>query len=194
MKRNVETAKVVIIGESMVGKTCIAMRYFEGQNIFNDVQETICAGYFKKVVKVDDGEVELVVWDTAGAERYRALTPIYFIDASAAIIVYAVDNPQSFKVLDSFHRLLLDKAPNVLKYVVGNKIDLEDERKIDYSQGQNYADSINAEGFCEVSALTGENIDYLFAQIASNPKLKKVIIQEEEAHHESDHKENRHCC
>ena len=191
---NIESAKIVIIGESMVGKTCIAIRYFEKTDNFDEIQETICAGYFKKVVKLDDSEIELIAWDTAGAERYRALTPIYFLDASAALIVYSVDNPKSFEALDSFHQLILDKAPDILTYVVGNKIDLENERKIDFFQGKNYADKIHAEGYFEVSALTGENIDFLFTEVASNPKLKKKYFEENTAHHELEENEKKHCC
>ena len=179
----------------MVGKTCIAARFFEKTDDFKDIQETICAGYFKKTVHLNDKDIELVAWDTAGAERYRALTPIYFVNASAAIIVYAIDNPKSFEVLDSFHQILLEKAPEVLIYIVGNKIDLEDKRKIDFFQGKSYADGIHAEGFCEVSALTGENVDDLFTQIASNPKLKKMNYQETEiADHTTDEKSHKHCC
>lgn len=191
---DIETAKIVIVGESMVGKTSMAMCYFEQTNDFKDVQETICAGYFKKKVMLENGEIELVAWDTAGAERYRALTPIYFINASVAIIVYSIDNPQSFEALDSFHQLIMEKAPDVLIYVVGNKIDLENQRKISFYQGKNYADRIHAEDFCEVSALTGENIDCLFTQIAANPKLKKINLQETEANKDIRKKEHKNCC
>lgn len=189
-----KVAKIIIIGESAVGKTCIAKRYFEN-SFQSKVSETIGAGYFKTQVEIQGEMVDFVLWDTAGAERYRALTPLYFSNAAAAIVAYAINDRKTFEELDSFIQLLNEKTENILIYIVGNKNDLEEEREVEYIEGLNYSKKINAEHFLEVSALTGEGVNSLFESIICSPHIQFFqnahMIDHENVKHQSS---DKGCC
>ncbi|OHT04918.1 Vacuolar protein sorting-associated protein 21 [Tritrichomonas foetus] len=166
-----KTAKIIIIGESGVGKTSIARRYFN-RNFETGTDPTVGSGYFRGKTKINDAEIELEVWDTAGAERFRSLTPIYFTNASACVLVYDITDRLSFNELDSFYKLLERAPQDVLVFLVGNKVDLDSDRKILYLEAKQYAAKIKAEQYLETSALSGEGISMLFHAIASHPNLK----------------------
>mmetsp|Transcript_34728 Transcript_34728/g.87317 ORF Transcript_34728/g.87317 Transcript_34728/m.87317 type:complete len:112 (-) Transcript_34728:598-933(-) len=89
-------AKVVIIGDTCVGKTCIARRFVSGQCEMQ-TGSTIGASFLTKRLYVDDVKMKLQIWDTAGQERFRSMVPMYYRGASAALLVYDVTEPESFE-------------------------------------------------------------------------------------------------
>jgi small GTP-binding protein len=117
--------KVVILGDSAVGKTSI-VRWFDEQTFTLSGTPTVGASFLSKAVKVKDTVVILNIWDTAGQERYRSLIPTYAHGAQVAILCYDVANLQSFQALDGwlelFHGFCSTDCP---LFLVGNKIDLE---------------------------------------------------------------------
>ncbi|KAK8885534.1 hypothetical protein M9Y10_040983 [Tritrichomonas musculus] len=155
--------KVVLVGDTSVGKTCIINSIMG--NSFSDHKPTIGANKFDKTIKIDSDEVKISIWDTAGQETYQSLAPIYSRESKAQLLVYAVDNELSFSNLPSWYECIGDSINCV--FVVGNKIDKEDDRKISFDDGMSYAQSINAT-FCEVSAKDGTGIIELFNQVAQN--------------------------
>ena len=160
------TAKVVIVGATSVGKTCIINKALT--NSFKDVSPTLGANYSTKVIRLNNGvEVHLQIWDTAGDEQYRSIVPIFFRKASAAILVYSIDQEQSFKDIGQYVDLLNEKTDELFKVLVGNKSDLEDQRQVSIEEGNEYASCIEAE-FFETSAKTGENINQLFQSLAQH--------------------------
>ena len=89
-------AKIVLLGSSNVGKTCIATRYKEGK-FTSEHKATVGAAYFQKNFGFPDGsQLKLHIWDTGGSEKFKSVAPLYYKDAHAALIVYAIDNDESF--------------------------------------------------------------------------------------------------
>ena len=174
-----QPVKLLLVGAASVGKTCIVNRI-----VFHDFKmetPTVGAGNARVAIEANDGTCVLFnVWDTAGSERYRSLTPMYFSGASVALLVYDITSEASFTALDSFVQLLHDRAPpNCKLVVVGNKLDLDAERKVSEEQGEEYAKKTHAEFFIETSAKDNINITALFQRCASLPGLKKQMREGE---------------
>lgn len=167
MEENNVPVKLILIGDSGVGKTCIAQRKLNGQ--FNDATtSTIGAGQCMITAEGKYGKVSLNLWDTAGQERYRSLTHIFFKDAKIVVIVFDITRASSFSVLEEFNILAEENCPEgIKKIVIGNKSDLEDKREVDSIDASDYAEKIKAEFYMETSARTGINIDELFYHIAT---------------------------
>jgi small GTP-binding protein len=157
--------KLVLVGNTSVGKTCIAKTATTGSFV-DDTTPTLGASYLSKLVRIDESDVRLQIWDTAGQERYRGMTPMYFRGAHAAIIAYAITDEESFNGIDAWVDSLHDNAePGIALYLVGNKCDLEDQRTVPTERGEGKATDIGA-SFYEVSAKTGDRIDELFLNVA----------------------------
>jgi small GTP-binding protein len=192
--------KLVIVGNTSVGKTCIVKMATTG--VFGDDSvPTLGASYVSKVVTVGSAEVRLQIWDTAGQERYRGMTPMYFRGAHVALIVYAITDQEGFDGVDSWISSLRNNAdPNIIMFLVGNKSDMDVDRVIPTEKGEEKAKEINAM-FFEVSAKTGDRIDELFTAIASS-FVEKVKVEDEPKEAETvqlvpagkDKKEKKGCC
>ena len=167
--------KVVLLGESAVGKTSIVNLVHGGEYV-PDQSSTIGACFQIHKMKVDDNVVNLHLWDTAGQERFRALAPMYYRDANYALLVYAIDNFDSFNSISEWYEGLqtdCQEMPHII--LLGNKKDLESNRQISYIQGEELAKSINA-SFYEVSAKNDDgSLGEIFLSIA------KESLQEQES-------------
>jgi small GTP-binding protein len=169
--------KIVFIGATSVGKTCIVRRSTTGT--FQPTVPTLGASYALKQLDTRGAHVRLLLWDTAGQERYRAITPMYYRGAAAAVLVYSVTDRESFAQIDiwlaSLHKNVQNK---VLIFVVGNKSDLEDLRDVDTAEGLEKASAIGAK-FTEVSARTGDGVEELFASIAQTciDEVETSVVQ-----------------
>ena len=154
------TLKVVIIGDSSVGKTCIALRYLNGEFPKQTIP-TIAAGFCNVQVKVGKNSYDLLVWDTAGQEAYRSLTSQYYRDTNIAFIVFDLTQPSTLESVNEWHARVCEvNDRKLLTVLVGNKSDLPD-RKISTEQGEQYAESIGAI-YRETSAVTGKGINQVF--------------------------------
>jgi small GTP-binding protein len=158
--------KVVLIGATSVGKSCIVKRgttgIFDGSTL-----PTLGASYTSKSVNVGESLTRLLIWDTAGQERYRGITPMYYRNAVAAIIVYSIADRKSFKEVEVWLKSLEENIPGgVLLFLVGNKSDLDDIREVSIDEGQQKATALSA-AFSEVSAKTGDGIEELFITVAT---------------------------
>lgn len=175
--------KVVIIGEASVGKTSIMNRAVRG-TYSSETKPTVGAANAVLDIHVKDQQVSLNIWDTAGQEKYRSLTTMYFNGAGLAIIVFDLTNKVSLNAVPDFLRILKDKAGEAIKYVlVGNKSDLPN-RQVQLEEATEFAQTNGAEFYIETSAFTGERIDELFQRCAnlvlpaSNPKnLNTPVIE-----------------
>ena len=159
--------KVIVIGNSGVGKTCITNQAVK--NIFTDkYQATIGMEIFTLFIKLDDKIVKLQIWDTCGQEIYRSLITNFYRSSSLAIIVYSIDQKESFKDLDVWIKeLKANNSPDTKLMLVGNKLDLADKREVSYEEGKEYADDYGFIDFFETSAKTGENIKNMFIKAAT---------------------------
>ena len=136
--------KLVLLGESTVGKTSIVNVAHRGEFI-EDQTSTIGACFQIKKMKVGDATVKLHLWDTAGQERFRSLAPMYYRDAQYALLIYAIDNHDSFDSIETWHSGLVEDCSTVPHIVlIGNKTDLVDSRTVTYEQGQELAHRLNA--------------------------------------------------
>ncbi len=160
------SCKVVFLGDTSVGKSCLAVRFV--RNDFFEFQEpTIGAAFLSKTMTHDNKRYKFEIWDTAGQERYRSLAPMYYRGARAAVIVYDITDEDSFKGAKSWIRELKKKTSNCLIILVGNKIDLKEKRKLNAHDVRDYARDNNII-YMESSAKSGENVDQIFTKIAYN--------------------------
>eukprot|EP00731_Ephydatia_muelleri_P020142 Em0012g967a len=163
--------KLVLLGESAVGKSSLVLRFVKGQ--FHEYQEsTIGAAFLTQTVNVDDTTVKFEIWDTAGQERYHSLAPMYYRGAQAAIVVYDITNLDTFTRAKSWVKELQRQAsPNIVIALSGNKADLAGKRVVEFEEAQVYAEE-NSLLFMETSAKTAMNVTEIFMAIAK--KLPKT--------------------
>jgi len=158
--------KVVLLGESAVGKSSLVLRFVKGQ--FHEFQEaTIGAAFLTQTVQIDETTVKFEIWDTAGQERYHSLAPMYYRGAQSAIVVYDLTTNESYVKAQNWVRELQRQAnANIVIALVGNKLDLAgNKRAVDYRTAEAYAQENNLL-FMETSAKTAANVVELFNAIA----------------------------
>ncbi|XP_044739662.1 ras-related protein Rab-5C [Chrysoperla carnea] len=162
--------KLVLLGESAVGKSSLVLRFVKGQ--FHEYQEsTIGAAFLTQTVCLDETTVKFEIWDTAGQERYHSLAPMYYRGAQAAIVVYDITNQDTFGRAKTWVKELQRQAsPNIVIALAGNKADLINKRMVEYDEAQQYAEE-NGLLFMETSAKTAMNVNEIFLAIAK--KLPK---------------------
>jgi small GTP-binding protein len=161
--------KVVLMGESGVGKTSI-VQYFETQTFDPATDATIGASFVSREMSTPFGCVNLHIWDTAGQERYRSLMPTYVRGACAAVLVFDVAGQSSVANLDFWVSQFKTYADNGSVYVVGNKCDLTPQILEDDVRTWAQADSMRT---FFVSAKTGKGIDQMFQDIAEELAAKQ---------------------
>jgi len=157
--------KLVLLGESAVGKSSLVLRFVKGQ--FHEFQEsTIGAAFLTQTVCLDDTTVKFEIWDTAGQERYHSLAPMYYRGAQAAIVVYDITNADTFERAKAWVKELQRQAsPNIVIALSGNKADLTTNRIVEYDEASAYAEE-NGLLFMETSAKTALNVNDIFLAIA----------------------------
>ncbi|CAH1258309.1 ras-related protein Rab-24-like isoform X1 [Branchiostoma lanceolatum] len=162
--------KVVLLGKAYGGKTSLVERYLHDRfNAEMPYQNTIGAAFGAKRVEVDGKIVTLGIWDTAGSERYEAMSKIYYRGAKAAVVCYDLTDDGSFERAKFWVKELNDNEEACRVYLCGTKLDLVQEnrkaRKVDYHMTTDYADEIHAE-VIETSSKTGFNVSELFEKVA----------------------------
>jgi len=158
--------KVVVIGDSSVGKTCIWSRFTRNEFISNS-KPTIGVDFGHGEVTLDDGtKVKVQIWDTAGQDRFRALTKGYYRGACAALIVYDVTKAPSFKNVEKWLSELQSNVTDkqIVKMLVGNKSDLKTDREVSTEDARQFSKQHELL-FIETSALDGSNIKEAFQQL-----------------------------
>ena len=174
-------SQLTFLGDATVGKSCILNR-FMNDNFTKEYEATIGINSQSKIVKIDNQDIYLLLYDTSGQEKFRSLIPMYTRDANIILLVYDVTSKDSFIHLsDWFKDLKNVKKEEVIFAVVGNKIDLGnkinfiDTRQVTTEEGESYAKE-NGFIFKEVSAKTGDGINELFdvilkEMLKNKPKL-----------------------
>jgi len=163
-----QTCKVVLLGESGVGKTCIIARFIN--NTFEEnLISTTGASYAGKTMTFDeyDGKsIRFEIWDTAGQEKYRSLTKIFYKDAGAAILVYDITRKESYEEIQKYwFNQIKDHAPkNIIVAMAANKSDLIEKEQVNEAEARKYAKEVGAL-FKVTSACTAAGIEELFRSI-----------------------------
>jgi len=164
------SVKLVLLGDSGVGKTSIATQYISGKAP-QSVKPTIGAAFVTKSVVVDGQPIELLIWDTAGQEVYRGLAPMYYRSALIAIIVYDITRQASYDSVSYWINELKANADSRTVIVVcANKSDLDDQRVVEEQLAQQFAESQGAL-YASTSASTGNGVERMF-QMAVGKLLK----------------------
>jgi Ras-related protein Rab-22 len=177
--------KVVLVGESGVGKTCIISRFISGAFDFN-VSSTNGASYASKNVQYDKLGKSLLldVWDTAGQEKYRSLTKFFYKDAKVAILVYDITRQSSFDSLTNYwYKEVKEHGPeNIVLGIAGNKCDLYEQEEVNENQAREFAQSIGAI-FALTSAQNNSGINELFRDVGNkylDPNFQQKLEEEKE--------------
>ena len=153
--------KLIVVGNISTGKSSILNR-FVNETFEEDYQATIGLDFQSKNITIHDQDVRLILYDTAGQEKFRSLIPMYIREAQIILLIYDVSNRESFESLPKWFSDILDVKNNEAVFVlVGNKIDLENERQVSTEEGKNFALEKNMI-FQEVSAKNGTNFEELF--------------------------------
>ena len=158
--------KIIVIGDTSVGKSCLSLRGVKDK--FKDFYTpTIGFEFLALNIKINNKIIKLEIWDTCGQEIYRALISSFYRNSSLAILVYAIDNQESFENLESWlDEIKAQTHPNLKIFLIGNKIDLEDNRVISKEKGEHFFSSNNLDYFIETSAKTGFNAKKVFIKAA----------------------------
>ncbi len=158
--------KIIVIGDSGVGKSCLTNK--ATKNIFEEsYNATVGFEFFSFNIKMFEKIIKLQIWDTCGQELYRSLITNFYRNASLAIMVYAINNKDSFDNIDVWLKeLKIHSNPDSKVFLIGNKIDLENERKVSREQGEEYSNQNNFSLFMEASAKTGFNAQKIFIEAA----------------------------
>ena len=162
---NALSCKVIIIGESNAGKTCIIKTFIESSSVSN-VEATVNATYYNKVLDFGNKKrVSFDVWDTNGHEKFRTLTKLFYTNAAVGILVYDVTNKNSFNEIKNFwyDELKKNGDENIVIAIVGNKIDKFYEEEVTENEGREYANSVGAI-FQLTSCVKNQGIQELFKQ------------------------------
>ena len=150
--------KIILIGDSAVGKTNIMSKYLKGAFQENS-KATVGVEFGSKLFKIDNHNIKAQIWDTAGQEKYKAITGAYYKGSKGAFVVYDITRRDTFDSADKWINDLKTTAdPKINIMLIGNKSDLEDKREVLKEQGEEKAKSFGC-AFLETSALNGNNVD-----------------------------------
>ena len=177
--------KLVLIGDSGVGKTNILSRYISNEFSLAS-QPTVGVEFGSKIIKKLDKSIKLQIWDTAGQERYKSITNAYYKGSKGAFVVYDISRKTTFENVDKWIDELKENATeDVHIMLVGNKTDLEDKREVQTEDVAKKAEQYNV-AFCETSALKGNNIEKAFDTLIE--EITKVAVSQKlvEIKRESD--------
>ena len=192
--------KILTIGETGVGKTCLISRYTRNE-FFETHLATIAIDFKMKNMDIDKKKVKIQIWDTAGQERFAIMTNGFFKNADGILLTYSINDERSFEAVTKWMLQIRDKAPSDVNIIlVGNKNDMESDRKVSYDEGRKLAEHYGIT-FLEASAKNGKNVKEVFEKLASeiidkNDKrqLGQVKVNGKEKDPELTIKEQKGCC
>ena len=163
-----EKVKIMIIGETKTGKTSLISRYCKNEFTGGAYLSTIGLDFQIKNLTINSKKIRLQIWDTAGQERFRNIAKNYFQSSDGFLIVYDISNHESFETLDYWIEEIKSNSQELAKMnLVGNKCDLNDERKVKKEEGEIYAKEHKIK-FYEVSAKDGTNVEEVFTRLVKD--------------------------
>lgn len=160
-------AKIIICGDPRSGKTSIALRYTD--NSFSRTYlPTIGVNVSEKTLKINGKIIQLVLWDLAGQSKFEITRIHFYQGAEVVLLIFDLTNRESFKNIEDWYEDILKNSSSMQKiiYLIGNKLDLKQERTVSRQEAEKMAKKLNIT-YIETSALTGENINHMFTQIST---------------------------
>ena len=168
------TLKLLIAGDSSVGKTNFIMRFINNE-FSSNYMTTSGIDLKTKDIEVKNKKVRIQIWDTAGQVKYRTITRNLFLKVTGAILIYDITNENSYNILKDWIKLIREECGKHMQIImIGNKCDLDSERKINQDEAMNYARKENIE-YIETSCKTGENIEKAVKILCENILEKNNI-------------------
>ena len=199
--------KIVIIGDTYVGKTNILSRYISNEFDPNS-NSTIGVELTTKTYNFDNNDVKVQIWDTAGQEKYRSITSSYYKGAQGCLLVYDITKKKSFDNIDKWYSELKSNSDEkIYTMLLGNKSDLEENREVSIEEAEKKAKNFNI-AFMETSAYNGNNINKAFSELINNVYQNnkhafnqeiKVILKDKgveipQENNEENKKDSNWCC
>jgi len=166
MSDNIIVLKLVLLGDSAVGKTSLINMYAHHQ-FKEDYKPTLGVSICVKELETEHNQIRLVIWDIAGQEKYDLSRKMFFQGVVGALFIYDITRHATFKNIESkWLEDLNEYGEKDLAYVlIGNKIDLQDSRTVSNEEGRALADKIDASNLVETSAKYGENVEKAFEKL-----------------------------
>ena len=160
------TFKIIVVGDSGVGKSCLTMRGTKNQ--FEEYYSpTVGFEFFTFNIRINDKNIKLQIWDTCGQEAYRSLITSFYRNSSLAILVYSIDNKNSYTNIENWLNEIKSQAnPEIKIFLIGNKTDLENKRVISTSVAKEFSKDHGFAYFIETSAKNGFNSKEVFVRAA----------------------------
>jgi Ras-related protein Rab-1A len=163
--------KLVLIGDSGVGKSCLLLRFADDTYTESHIS-TIGVDFKIRTIQLDGKTIKLQIWDTAGQERFRTITSSYYRGAHGIIVVYDTTDNETFEHVKTWlHEIDRYASENVNKLLVGNKSDLTSKRQVETDSAKEFADSVNIP-FLETSAKNATNVEDAFMTMAGEIKKR----------------------
>ena len=158
------SVKVILVGDSGVGKTSMISRYLNQYN--EHIDSTITTSYYTKLVTIDNYKLNFQIWDTVGQEQFRSLNSLFFKDAQICLMVYDITREDSFSSIKDYwyEAVLANGLEGVIFGVAGNKNDLYENEKVNKEEVRDFSNEINAI-FRFTSAKQNVCIDELFKEL-----------------------------
>ena len=188
----VDGVKVVLLGDSGVGKTSIVQR-FAFDKFKQDNQSTVGAMFIAKIIDIPEEGVNLKfqIWDTAGQEKYRSLASMYYQDASAAILVYDITQLSTFEGVQTWMKEIKEKAPpDILIVIAANKSDLVEQETVKLEDAKKFAEESNVT-LKLTSAKDNVGIADVFKEMAIKIAKQKGLVDQEAINSLKEHNETR---
>ena len=164
--KNELSFKIIVIGDPGVGKSCLTGR--ATKDVFNaEYSTTIGFEFLTFNVKIEDKSIKLQIWDTCGQEQYKSLINNFYRNSALAMLVYSIDNKQSFLDLNKWLKeIRIQSSPDIKLILIGNKADLENKREVTYEEGKKFMEENEFLFFEETSAKSGINTKEIFNEAA----------------------------
>ena len=172
--------KVIIVGDTNVGKTSIVHRFLYDERPAH-VHLTVGVDFGIRVVQIGNVRIKLQIWDTAGQEMYRSIAAAYYRNSAGCIAMFDLTNQRSFTSLQQWVCDIYQAAPSVRCMVVGNKTDLADKKVVNTAIARVFASSVNAE-YTETSVLDGKSVQRMFQMLTERIYDEQVKTMHDRPH------------
>ena len=193
------TIRLLLLGDSSVGKTSILNKYIANKFIENNIA-TLGVEYMDKTVDYNNFKIKLQIWDTSGEEKYRSITKSYYKNAEGLLVIFDITNEESFNHVKNWINEAKDNNSDIKIILVGNKLDFENERKVAKDRAIKFAEN-NSLQYFETSAKSGKNIHKSFKAMIDlilDGKSEQDILNEfkkpQKTVSVNDDKKKKSCC